>query len=202
MKNNYFVTALSVSLKLLLICAVIAGVVSFVFSVTTDAYNQNLENEKKLALRGIFAESESDVIDYETLANSHPDVNDVYLVSKNGTGAGFCVNITAKGFGGDMTLMIGYNYDGSIKGVQVISHAETPGVGTKALVDGHLSQYAGKSGELTIAKGSSADVAAVAGATISSKAIHAAINSANSIVNEIISNSISIPSTQAEGGIE
>ena len=200
MKSNYFKTARSVSIKLLLICAVIAGVVSFVFSATIDAYNQNLENEKKLALTGIFAETEGDVIEYETLANSNPAVNDVYLVSKNGEGAGFCVNITAKGFGGDLTLMIGYNYDGSVKGVQVISHAETPGVGTKALVDGHLSQYTGKSGELTISKGSSADVEAVAGATISSKAVHAAVNSANSIVNEIIASSMSY--FQIQGGIE
>ena len=49
MKNNYLKTAIAISLKLLIICAVIAGVVSFVYSVTIDAYNQNLENEKKLA---------------------------------------------------------------------------------------------------------------------------------------------------------
>ena len=190
MKTNYLKTALAVSLKLLLICAVIAGVVSFVYSVTIDAYNQNLENEKKLALTGIFAESDSDVIDYETMTNSNPAVNDIYYISKNGEGAGFCVNITAKGFGGDMTLMIGYNYDGSLKGVQVISHSETPGVGTKALVSEHLSQYNGKSGELTIAKGTSADISAVSGATISSKAVHAAVNSANSVISNIIANSM------------
>lgn len=190
MRKSYFKTAALISLKLLLICAVIAGVVSFVYSVTIDAYNQNLENEKRIALTGIFAESNSDVIDYETMTNSNPAVNDIYYVSKNGEGAGFCVNITAKGFGGDMTLMIGYNYDGSLKGVQVISHAETPGVGTKALVSEHLSQYNGKSGELTIAKGSSADISAVSGATISSKAVHAAVNSANSVVSDIIANAL------------
>ena len=98
-----------------------------------------------------------------------------------------------------MTLMIGYNYDGSVKGVQVISHAETPGVGTKALTGDHLSQYNGKSGELTIAKGSSADISAVSGATISSKAVHAAVNSANSVVTDIIENSL-LDGTK--GGIE
>ena len=197
MSKNYFATAAAISLKLLIICAVIAGVVSFVYSATIDAYNVNLENEQRLAISGIFATSDSDVIDYETLANTHPDVNDVYIVSKNGEGAGFCVNITGKGFGGDMTLMIGYNYDGSIKGVQIISHAETPGVGTKALAGDHLAQYLGRSGELTISKSGSGDVDAVSGATISSKAVHTAINSASSVVREIISNSISFT-----GGIE
>ena len=196
MSKNYFATAAKISLKLLLICAVIAGVVSFVYSVTIDAYNQNLENEQRNALKSIFAESDEDVIDYETLSNANPDVNDVYIVSKNGDGAGYCINITAKGFGGDMTLMIGYGYDGSLKGIQVISHSETPGVGTKALISEHLSQYNGKSGELSISKSGSSDIVAVSGATISSKAVHAAINSANSVVSEIISN------TLLKGGIE
>ena len=123
----------------------------------------------------------------------------MYIVSKNGEGAGYCVNITGKGFGGDMTLMIGYNYDGSVKGVQVISHAETPGVGTKAITENHLSQYFGKSGELTISKSGASDVDAVSGATISSKAVHAAVNKANSIVDEIIQNPIP---NKSEGGIK
>lgn len=199
MKNNYLKTAIAISLKLLIICAVIAGVVSFVYSVTIDAYNQNLENEKKLALKGIFAESDTDVIDYETLENKPEGVNDIYIVHKNDESVGFCVNLTAKGFGGNMTLMIGYNYNGTIKGVQVISHSETPGVGTKALVDGHLSQYNGKSGELTIAKGSSADISAVSGATISSKAINSAINVANSAISNLLLVNLEEPT---EGGIE
>ena len=98
-----------------------------------------------------------------------------------------------------MTLMIGYNYDGSVKGVQVISHAETPGVGTKAITENYLSQYFGKSGELTISKSGASDVDAVSGATISSKAVHAAVNKANSIVDEIIQNPIP---NKSEGGIK
>ena len=107
MSKNYFATAAKISLKLLLICAVIAGVVSFVYSVTIDAYNQNLENEQRNALKSIFAESDEDVIDYEILANKPEGVNDIYIVSNNGEDAGYCVNLTAKGFGGNMALMIG-----------------------------------------------------------------------------------------------
>lgn len=200
MSKNYFATALSISLKLLLICAVIAGVVSFVYSVTIDAYNLNLENQQRNALKGIFAESDEDVIDYEILANTPDGVDSVYMVSRNNESVGYCVNVAAKGFGGDIALMIGYNADGSLKGVEVISHAETPGVGTKALDGAHLGQYEGKSGELTISKSSSSDIVAVSGATISSKAVNGAVNIANGAIASLIYSENGI--MPAEGGIE
>ena len=200
MSKSYFKTAALISFKLLLICAVIAGVVSFVYSVTIDAYNQNLENEKRIALAGIFAESDDDIIDYETLLNTPEGVNDVYVVGKNYEKVGYCVNVTAKGFGGDMTLMIGYDFDGKIKGVDIISHAETPGVGTKAMEASHLSQYSGKSGELTISKSASSDIVAVSGATISSKAINAAVNTANGAIAYL--KALENGQMPNEGGIE
>ncbi len=193
MSKSYFFTAAKISLVLLVICAAVSGVVSFVFSMTIDAYNLNLKNEQKIALQGIFAESDEDVIDFEEMAYTAEGVNAIYDVSSNLEHVGYCVNITGKGFGGDMTLMIGYNTNGSLKGIKVISHAETPGVGTKALGDSHLSQYAGKSGELTVSKGQSADIVAVSGATISSKAIHATVNKANAIISELM---------KKQGGIE
>lgn len=186
MSKSYFSTVVKISLKLLVICAVIAGVVSFVYSATIDAYTQNLEGEKQKAIAGIFADSDSDVIEYTEETGISADVNAVYSVVKNGEAAGFCVNVTSKGFGGELTLMIGYNADGSIKGIQVISHSETPGVGTKALSDAHLSQYNGKEGQLTLAKGSSGDISAVSGATISSKGVNAAVNVASDAISSLI----------------
>ena len=193
MSKSYFSTALKISLKLLIICAIVAGVVSFVYSATIDAYNLNLKNEQKIALQGIFASSDSDVIDFEEMAYNAEGVNSIYDVSNNFEHVGYCVNIIGKGFGGDMTLMIGYDTNGSLKGIKIISHTETPGVGTNALSDSHLSQYVGRGGELTISKSSSSDIVAVSGATISSKAINATVNKANAIIFELM---------EKQGGIE
>ena len=86
---------------------------------------------------------------------------------------------TAKGFGGDMSLMVGYHPDKTIRGVSIVSHAETPGVGSKVDDATYLSQYEGLSGGLTISKRNDADITSVSGATISSKAIHVAIEQAS-----------------------
>jgi len=40
-------------------------------------------------------------------------------------------SITAEGYSGDIAMIIGVNFDGSVAGVRVIEHKETPGLGDK-----------------------------------------------------------------------
>lgn len=51
------------------------------------------------------------------------------------------VTVSTKSFGGALTEMIGIDADGKITGVEVTSHADTPGLGTKAHDAGYLAQY-------------------------------------------------------------
>ena len=182
-QKSYIFTAAKISGILLLICAVIAGVVSLVYSVTIDAYNANVQTEIDKNLRSIFDASEQD----EFVSSVKEEGNDytIYAVTKNGE-VGYCIQIEGKGFGGAMTVMVGYHADKSIRGVTVVSHAETPGIGTKALDPARLEeQYEGKSGELTLSKSDQDDVLIQSGATVSSKGIHEAINRANTIIENI-----------------
>ena len=45
------------------------------------------------------------------------------------------MNITCKGFGGDIQLIVGIDLDGEVVGVQLVSHSETPGIGAAAISD-------------------------------------------------------------------
>lgn len=40
-------------------------------------------------------------------------------------------SITAEGYSGDISMIIGVNFDGSVAGVRVVEHKETPGLGDK-----------------------------------------------------------------------
>jgi electron transport complex protein RnfG len=40
-------------------------------------------------------------------------------------------SITAEGYSGDIAMIIGVNFDGSVAGVRVVEHKETPGLGDK-----------------------------------------------------------------------
>ena len=86
------------------------------------------------------------------------------------------VTVKSNSYGGMLTAMVGIDADGAITGVQVTEHADTPGVGTKAQTDDHLSQYVGLSslGSDKI-KAHADSVTEVTGASVSSGAVHKAV---------------------------
>lgn len=185
MENSKKTTAIQAAVigaKLLLICAIVAGVVSFVFALTLDQYNANLEGTKKEAIGALFS---SETIDASTITYSVLEENTekgavAYSVKSGDTPIGYCVEITSAGFGGDLGLMVAYETDLTLKGVHVISNSETPGVGSKAVDPNgsYLPQYKGLDGtKESLALGT--DLDAVSGATISSRAILDGVNAAN-----------------------
>ncbi len=183
MENKYIKTVAKVGLKLLLVCAVVAGVVSFVYTMTIDAYNQNLDNELRQSMASVFELKEGEELGLDVYDGAlDSDIKAIYTVRINGETVGFCVNVIGSGFGGDISLMVGYHPDKTIRGVSVVSHAETPGVGSKVDDESYLSQYNGLSDEITISKRGDADIVAISGATISSKAIHAAVERASEVL--------------------
>ncbi len=96
---------------------------------------------------------------------------------------GYLFNVTAKGFHGAINLMIGISNDGKLTGIKVISHTETPGLGSKIDHESFTSRFK----EIATDKGVSIikttpvnenEVEGVSGATISSKAVGSAVNDA------------------------
>ena len=167
-----WVPVVLIGLRLLLICAVVAGIVSLVYAVTKPKAEENLREEKRKAIISIFG---TDELTYAESA----DAAGIYVVTLPGDGGTcYCLESTAGGFGGDLTLMVGYRADGTVAGVSVVSHSETPGLGARVNDAEYLSQYAGKSGSLTLNKDGGNDIDAISGATISSRAVLSAVNAA------------------------
>lgn len=101
--------------------------------------------------------------------------------------AGYVINAIGKGYGGDMSVLVGLDNDGKITGVKVYEMSETPGIGTKVTEDADfLATFIGK----TSVDGSDA----VAGASFSSKGLNEAITNAFDAFNIIKSGG------QLEGG--
>ncbi len=85
-------------------------------------------------------------------------------------GAGIVCQTSFNGFKGAVKLMIGVSADGSITGIQVMEHEETPGVGTNALTAEYLAGFTGQ----VAADG----IDAYSGATWTSKAVKNGVNAA------------------------
>ena len=99
---------------------------------------------------------------------------------------GWVIQASAKGFGGQVPVIVGLDADGAIVGVSFPENSETDGFGAKLYQEGNeeaaalAASLAGKSGEVAIG-----DVDAISGATISSKAVVEAVNTALSCYNEV-----------------
>ena len=84
-------------------------------------------------------------------------------------GAGFVFTTSAKGFAGDIVIMVGIDPNGVITGVTQLDGNETPGIGTQVAEEAYTSQYVGQDSSL-------AGVSAISGATVSSTAFHDAVS--------------------------
>lgn len=99
------------------------------------------------------------------------------FVGKNGEGAvvGYVFINAAKGYGGDVTAVVGLDTEGAIVGISVDAPDETPGLGVNVEKDSFLSQFLGKpDGDFAVKE----NVTAQTGATYSSKAVAVAVNMA------------------------
>ena len=111
-------------------------------------------------------------------------VDNVSAVYTADNGAGVVVTSTAKGYGGTMTVMTAFTPDGTIRQLKVTENQETKGIGSNvASSASYWEKYAGLSAEKALVL--KTDVDAYSGATISSKALNAAVNSAIEAYNMI-----------------
>lgn len=93
---------------------------------------------------------------------------------------GYCVEVQAQGFGGPITMVVGVDLDGKVTGVSITDHKETLSVVDEALSSSFLRHYQGLSG--TVRYSGRNSVAAVSGATATSRAITDGVNRALAIV--------------------
>lgn len=98
------------------------------------------------------------------------NVSAVYLAD-NGEAVITC---HGKGYGGNITVMVAFAND-AVKQIKITEQAETAGLGTKIVSEASFQEsFAG----LPAADFTVSDIAAISGATISSKAVTAAVNAA------------------------
>ena len=88
------------------------------------------------------------------------------------------MEVTTNGFGGAINMVVGVDMNGAVTGVSVTKNAETKNIGTKVVNDQSvLDRFIGKSGTITVNSGSNR-FDGISGATVTSKAVTAGVNTA------------------------
>ena len=152
---------------LVIICMVMSGLLALTNGATAPiiaAAEAKAQEEARMeVLPG------ADSFEQVEIAGVPASVTGVFQASN---GAGYTFSLTTTGYGGKNTLKmtVGIDGEGRITGVKVLSHKETPGLGSKITADeGFYGQFPG----LDAAGAAAADT--ISGATFSSNYYKAAL---------------------------
>ncbi len=164
-----------------------SGLLGVVYAITKGPIDEAMTAKTNSAISSVSPEFDNDpsadMFTVEHVGRSYK----VYPATMNGQTVGYAIESYASGFGGRISLMIGFNIDGTINGTSVLSHAETPGLGDK--IDASKSnfsvQFQGKNPDdfMLLVKQDGGDVDAITASTITSRAFCAAVESAWEVFN-------------------
>ena len=108
----------------------------------------------------------------------YDEASERYAATAGGALVGQAFMAQGVGYGGPIDILIGLELDNTLRGVQIVSQKETPGLGAKITDATFLDQFVGLgAGALALTKDGGA-IDAITGATISSSAVVAAIRDA------------------------
>ena len=110
----------------------------------------------------------------------------VFPAIKGGALSGVAFETSAKGYGGSIGVMVGFDVQAqSLSGIGITTMKETPGLGSRVAGHGYTTQFRGHPIESMNLKKNGGDIEAVAGATISSTGTVNAVQDAIAIFNTL-----------------
>lgn len=144
---------LGLVLSLTVISGVCAAVLAYVDSITKEPIRATAEKNREQAKAAVLCGQE-----------------------------GYTAEGTCKdGYGGDITLMVGFKKDKkTVISYKVLAASETPGLGMKLKTPEFASQFAGKDGSSLKVRKDGGEIEAITSATITSRAVCRAIADAQS----------------------
>ncbi len=176
-------SVLNITVRLLLVCSIIAAVVAGVNALTVERIAENEAKVINETIRSVFVEGKITGTDYE---QDDKSVTSIYRVDDESDGSvlGYSVICAPSGFGGEIQMMVAFDANKAITSVRVMSHSETPGIGDKinsADEAWFTEQFAGKNSQLSFGN----DVDKITGSSKSSNAVLAGVNDAIAAINEL-----------------
>lgn len=169
---------------LAIICSAAATALALVYNLTKDpiAYQQRLK--RLAAIRAVQPdydnEPDKDFVDLKTNrgAEDNEGLTRFYITKKGSANTGVVFSVSAAGYGGPIELMLGINPEGTITGIQILKHTETPGLGAKITEEKFLQQFTAKNAQNTTwtLKKDGGDIDQISGATISPQGVVKAIS--------------------------
>ena len=160
------------------ICVVITGALAATNAATFEVIAETKAATEKATRSELLPEAD----DFKEVTDV--SVENVTAVFEATNGTGWVITSNSKGYGGTITVMSAFTPDGAIKQIKVTEAQETPGFGSKVTATpSYWERYMNQDASQALVLNQ--DIDAESGATISSKALLRAVNSAIEAYNAI-----------------
>ena len=181
---------------LLLVCAFAAALLGYTNEITYGRIEEQLikasDEARKAVLTDADAFEQLDGSTFSTIkSNAKYDlVTEVYVAKSGGSVIGYAVKVIPKGYGGAVEVVAGITTDGTLQGIKVGNNIETPGLGKNAATPKFQDQFSGKvwGNPINVIKSGTPkdnEIAALSGATITSRAVTSGVNQALEAAKEL-----------------
>ena len=175
----------NMALSLSLVCLVCSAILGCVYAVTNGPIKEAEAAKTAASIARVLPPFEG-VPEQEVITVAGSDYKYYRL-----PGAGTAVISTVGGFGGPLSLMVGFGEDGLVVNTVVLSHSETPGLGAKCQTEkSFIDQFKGwdpASRKLAVRK-DGGEVDAITASTITSRAYSAAVENAYQVYLKLSEN--------------
>lgn len=181
------------TIKIFAITLIAGLLLGGVYMITKEPIANAEEQAKQEAYKAVFNDADSfeavtfDADEARQLLDDNQfsdDIIDEVVLAKDAQGStlGYVLTVTSTaGYGGNIQFSMGITMDGTLNGYSILSISETAGLGMKAKEEKFSSQFVDKSVEkfevTKTGSTSDAEIDAISGATITSKAMTYGINS-------------------------
>jgi electron transport complex protein RnfG len=182
-----FRSMLKLGCILALFAAASCVMLAFVYIGTEKIIAARQQADLEAALKELFPGAD----DFKEAADiQSPDplvtIESAYEALKNGVPVGAALRLSRASYGGPIKIMAGVSAGGTITGVKIMEHSDTPGLGANAASPSYFvdrarritfyGQFAGKKADDPFVVKD--DVAAVTASTVTSNAVTAAVKAA------------------------
>lgn len=179
----------NMTLCLLVICLVCSALLAGVYALTKAPIDAAQSAKNEAAIKEVLpptavAVEEERTVDFEGQSYSYNLAYD-----ELGNTVGCAINVAPVGFGGPVSIKVGFDVNGVIWNTKVLSQAETPGLGAKCVEPAFADQFKrfDPAAKKLAVKKDGGDVDAITASTITSRAYSDGLALAVKVFNAIVS---------------
>jgi len=136
------------------------------YRLAKDKIREQDKIKTEKMIKGIFA----NMSDY-----TYDEDRDLYIIYSLGEVIGYAFLARGKGYGGNIDILVGLKDEKTIKGVRILKHSETPGLGARITEKSFLDEFKDIEIKDIYLKREGGKIDAITGSTISSKAVTEAV---------------------------